>query len=104
MTKSSAPSRATVSTWRMVAVSRSAISVSSRSPMAGPSLSLMGLKRSRFSHISANEVDSRCDSASAYSMRSISSLRLGSPVRVSMCDMASMRRLASMLSLTSRNA
>ena len=102
-TNSSPPRRATLSIWRTPAARRSPISTSTRSPKAWPRVSLMCLKWSRSSCSSAKGSPSRAASASARSTRSASSARLGRPVSASVWASVSMRWLAAMRSVMSRN-
>ena len=101
MEKSSPPTLATVSPSSTQASSLAPTAFSKASPTGWPSVSLMSLKRSRSRQSTARLLPFRPPS-SARSMRSRSSVRLGSSVRMSWCAMwatrASIRRYSVMSS------
>ena len=78
---SSPPKRATVSPGRRLVARRWPTAISSRSPTAWPTLSLMTLKRSRSSMITAiGSASSGRTRDRAWAIRSVRSSRFGRPV------------------------
>ena len=99
----SLPRRASVSPWRRQPWTRRATSISTRSPVAWPRLSLMWRKRSRSTTSSAKPPPSRRTVAAASVTQAASRARLARPVRASVWARASMRSCAAMRSVRSRN-